>query len=94
MGILDDNNFLAGSFAKETPKRTPEQRDRSARRFAIAGIVCSILWLFGFGSVIGMILGGTARGDAESTTSKRLALAAIVLGFVGLVIGVLPVFLT
>ena len=89
MGILDDNNFLVGTFDRDAPKRTEDEWERSARRWAIAGLVLSIAWLLGIGSLLGILAGATARGDAQSVASKRLALAAIILGVIGLAVPVL-----
>ena len=93
MGILDDNNFVFGAFTKDGPKRNAEQRERSARRVAIAGIVFSVIWIFGLGSVLGILFGATARGDAESPTARRLSTAAITLGLIGFVFAIVPFFL-
>ena len=85
MGLLDDSNVLAGAFNKPGLSRSVEKRERSARRWAIAGIVLSLLWLFGIGSVLGALAGGLARLDAESTEARRLANIALGLALLGIV---------
>ena len=85
MGILDDSNPYRGLRPDEA---TDEQRLRSARRIAIASLVMTLLWGFGFLS-LGGLLGGLGtlaflRGHGEGQT-RRIAHAAIVLGTVGLI---------
>lgn len=88
MGLLDDSNILAGSFTKPGLNRNDEERDRSARRWATAGIVLSVLWIFAVGSLFGAIAGAMGRIDAQTPETRRLADAAIGLGIVGFIVTV------
>jgi Tfp pilus assembly protein PilE len=70
---------------------------------AIASLVLSILWLAGFGSIAGVILGHLSRGEAKRAgrAPSGMALAGLIIGYVGaalFLIGILaaiaiPVFL-
>ena len=84
MGILDDNNLLWGAYSDEPLSREKEQKERSSRRYGIAGLVLSVLWIFGFGSLFGLLLGGLARVDAQSPFARRLSNVAMTLGAIGL----------
>jgi hypothetical protein len=84
-GILDDSN----PYRRLRPDdATDSQRLRSARRIAVASLVMTLLWGFGFLS-LGGLLGGAStlaflRGHDEPRT-RRIAQAAVVLGSIGLV---------
>jgi hypothetical protein len=87
VGILDDSNPYRGLRPDEA---TDEQRLRSARRIAIASLVMTLLWGFGFLS-LGGLLGGVGtlafvRSHDEGSQTRRIAQVAIVLGTVGLII--------
>lgn len=92
MGIADDNNFLVGSFKKDPVNRDASEKDRAAKRWAIGGIGLAVIWLFGVGSLFAILCGFVARFDAQTTTSRRLANAAILLGLAGLIVGIAPFF--
>lgn len=85
MGILDDSNPYRGLRPDEA---TDEQRLRSARRIAIASLVMTILWGFGFLS-LGGLLGGASTlaflSDHDEQLTRRIAKTAVVLGTLGLV---------
>jgi hypothetical protein len=55
---------------------------------AIASLVLSVSWLFGVGSILGGALGYLARRQCAERHLKgdRIALAGIVIGYVGLVV--------
>ena len=59
----------------------------STNGLAIAGLILSILWLGGLGSLLGVIFGHVARGQIRKRPQKGagLALAALILGYLGLV---------
>ena len=85
MGILDDSNPFRGLRPDDA---TDEERLKSARRIAIASLVMTLLWGFGFLS-LGGLLGGAVtlahlRGRDERLT-RRIAQAAVVLGSVGFI---------
>ena len=58
----------------------------SPQRLGIAAVALSILWLFGLGSVFGIILGGIARTKADTDQDRLIAHAALGIGVLGLVI--------
>jgi hypothetical protein len=60
-----------------------------ANRLALASLVLGILWLWGIGALLALILGIVARNQIHDSnggqSGERLAVAGIVLGVVGLV---------
>jgi hypothetical protein len=60
-----------------------------ANRMALASLVLGILWLWGIGALLALILGIVARNQIHDSdggqSGERLAVAGIVLGVVGLV---------
>lgn len=85
MGILDDSNPYRGLRPDEA---TDEQRLRSARRIAVASLVMTVLWGFGFLSLGGLLGGASTLAflrDHDEQLTRRIAQAAVVLGTVGLV---------
>ena len=54
---------------------------------AIASLILSIIWLYGIGSLVAIFLGHSARTDIRNsngnTTGDGLALAGLVIGYVG-----------
>jgi Domain of unknown function (DUF4190) len=63
---------------------------RRTNGLAIASLVCSIVWLGGVGSLLAVIFGFIARSQIKRAEDHQqgngLALAGIILGFLGLVI--------
>jgi hypothetical protein len=53
---------------------------------AIAGLVLSILWIGGLGSLLGVIFGHVSRGQIKKRPQRGagLALAALIIGYIGL----------
>lgn len=72
---LTDDAPMAGA----SPTRT--------NGLAIASLVLGILWLYGFGSIVALILGYIARGQIDGSGGRQggrgLAIAGIVLGWIG-----------
>jgi Domain of unknown function (DUF4190) len=63
---------------------------------AIAAMVCSFFfWLWGVGAILGIVLGFVARSQIKRSggtqQGKGMALAGIIIGFAGIVIGVVLV---
>jgi hypothetical protein len=56
---------------------------------AVASLVLSLLWLGGVGSILGVVFGYMARGEIDRSQGRRggrgLAMAGIVIGWVGVV---------
>ncbi|MEM9892205.1 MAG: hypothetical protein AAF962_15170 [Actinomycetota bacterium] len=87
MGLLDDGNILRGRFRRDADVEDPiTVDDGSARLFGILALVLGLLWIWGLGSLIGLILGIAARSTAQRTFTRRLALVAIVVCIVGMVL--------
>jgi Domain of unknown function (DUF4190) len=61
--------------------------------FAIASLVCSLLWIFGLSGVLAIVFGFIARSQikrsGDGQRGNGLALAGIIIGFVGLAATVL-----
>jgi hypothetical protein len=64
-------------------------------KLAICSFVFGIVWLLGFGSLIAVVTGHMARArireDPGVLRGKGLAMAGLVLGYIGLAIAVLSV---
>jgi hypothetical protein len=62
---------------------------RRTNGLAIASLVCSIVWLGGVGSLLAVIFGFVARSQIKRAEDHQegngLALAGIIVGFLGLV---------
>lgn len=52
--------------------------------WAVAAIVCSLLWLFGFGSILGAAAGAYVLTGDGPLAAKRLATLALASGAAGL----------
>lgn len=65
-----------------------QQRPFSGR--AIAAFVFSLLWLGGVGSLVAIILGGTAmrRTTQRNEAGRGLAVAALIIGILGLLVAI------
>jgi hypothetical protein len=79
--------------AHQAPSRQPRQPAGSAvsppiNRLAIASLILGILWLFWLGSILALIFGYLARKQIRERGEggENLALAGIVLGWVGIVL--------
>jgi len=91
VGLLEDTNILKGAFGRDPQQLSPDERDRSARRWGIAGIVLGVIWFFGMASIFAIGAGLLARMQAQSEPNRRLANVAILLGIGGLVLTALLV---
>jgi hypothetical protein len=64
---------------------------------AIAGMVLGILWLYWIGSILALIFGYVAKGQIDASNGQQggrgMAIAAIVLGWVGIGVFVLLLIL-
>ncbi len=54
---------------------------------AIGSLILSVLWIFGIGSIVGVILGHLSRSDAKrkGREPSGLAMAGIIIGYLGIV---------
>ena len=80
MGVLDDHNLYP---------TLPGQSDAEARPgiAAILAIVFALLWLYGIGSLFGVLIGVYARLHVEDDGwPKVVATVAVALGAVGLAV--------
>jgi hypothetical protein len=59
----------------------------STNGFSVAALVLGIVWIFWLGSILALIFGYVAKGQIEASggmqSGKGLAIAGIVLGWVG-----------
>jgi len=71
----------------ESAVATPATPYPQASGFAIASLVLGILWLYWIGSILALVFGYLARGemrrDPQRVGGRGMALAGIVLGWVG-----------
>ena len=60
---------------------------RRTHPLSIISFICSLLWLFWLGSIVGVITGHVARRDIRrdpSASGDGLAIAGLVLGYIGI----------
>ena len=87
--------YLTGVRSSDNSINTNDQREdsRKVNGLAIASLCCSVLWLFGIGSIGGVIFGAIAlrkiRRNPEKYKGEGLAVAGFTLGVVGLFITVI-----
>jgi len=65
---------------------------RRTNGYAIAALVLGIVWLYGIGSILAIIFGHIAVNQASkdpSIAGKGMAIAGLVLGYVGIALTVL-----
>ena len=71
----------------ESAVATPATPYPQASGFAIASLVLGILWLYWIGSILALVFGYLARGeirrDPQRVGGRGMAMAGIVLGWVG-----------
>jgi len=82
---LDDVKVQAASKSSNTDIVAAKTSGK-----AIASLVLSILWMYGVGSILAIILGHMARTDIENSNSKLtgsgVALAGLIIGYLMLAI--------
>jgi uncharacterized membrane protein len=65
--------------------------------FAIAGLVLGIIWIYWIGSILALVFGYIAKGQIDKSngtlTGRGMAVAAIVLGWIGVGILILIIIL-
>lgn len=73
----------------------PYPARRGTNGMAIAAMVLGILWLWWIGSVLALIFGYVARGQikARNEAGDGMAIAGIVLGWIGVATGILTIVL-
>lgn len=76
-----------------SPSPSPEPvyvQQQGTNGFAVASLVLGILWIFWLGSVLALIFGYIAMGQIKKTSGRQggkgLAIAGIVLGWIGVAI--------
>lgn len=83
----------------QQPPPTPETADQEVSALAIGSLIASILGLTALptvGSLIGLVLGYIARREIRSTerlTGEGYARAGIILGWIGVILGILAFLL-
>lgn len=80
---------------QEAPVRYVEVRSTRTNGFAIASLVLGIVWIYWIGSILALIFGYIAKGQIDRSggdqTGRGLAIAGIVLGWIG--VGVLALLI-
>jgi uncharacterized membrane protein len=75
-------------MVQEQPKAQPGEDAPEVNDLALIALFLSIVWLFGIGSVVGLVLARRSlaqiRASEGREEGKSLAIAAIVAGLVGL----------
>ncbi len=75
----------------------PPQQKTGTNGMAVASLVLGILWIYGIGAVLALVFGYISRGQIERSggtqAGRGLAIAGIVLGWIGVVGFVLFVIL-
>ena len=65
-----------------------DEESAETNGLAIASLILSILWLFGVGSIIGIVLGCVGMGQIRDSGGRQggraIALAGVVVGIIGL----------
>ena len=71
--------------APAQPQAQPVARNN---RFAVASLVLSLLWLFGLGSLLGVVFGHIALGQIKRSgeLGRGLAIGGLVLGYLALAV--------
>ena len=82
--------------AEHTPSQPPvDWTYRPLAPDVMPALVCSLLWLFGVGSLIGVICGHMALGDIRRSKGwlrgEGIAIVALVFGYTGLLIALLAI---
>ena len=75
-------------MADSPPPPAPTQAAPSTNGYAVASLVLGILWLYGVGAILALIFGYMAKGQIDRSggmqTGRGLAIAGIVLGWIGI----------
>lgn len=71
--------------AVEGPPDAPAQSGTNG--FAVASLVLGIVWIMGVGSILALVFGYVAKGQIDTSggrqTGRGMAIAGIVLGWIG-----------
>jgi hypothetical protein len=78
-----------GGFGASPPRAAqPAQGARRTNGMAVAALVLGILWLWGLGSLLGLIFGYVGKGEIDRSggvqSGRGMAVAGIVLGWIGI----------
>jgi hypothetical protein len=69
------------------PEQRPQTRGRTTNGFAVASLVLGIVWAMGVGSILALVFGYLAKSQIDRSpdeeTGRGMAIAGIVLGWVG-----------
>jgi hypothetical protein len=81
--------YLAPGYAQQPPGYWQAPVAQTTNGFSIASLVLGIVWIFGLGSILAVIFGFVARKQIRNSGGRQtgggMALAGIILGFVGVV---------
>lgn len=88
-------NVPPGSRRSPYPPSVAAGHHRGTNGMAIASMVLGILWIFGLGSILALIFGYVALSQVKRSgeTGRGMAIAGVVLGWVGLAFLVLIIVL-
>ena len=79
--------YFAPSYAPPPPGYGPPPVGHSTNGLSVASMVLGIVWVFGIGSILAVIFGFVARKQIKDSGGRQsgsgMALAGIILGFVG-----------
>jgi hypothetical protein len=89
--------YLAPGYAPQPPGYWQAPVARTTNGFSIASMVLGIVWVFGLGSILAVIFGFVGRKQIRASGGRQtgggMALAGIILGFVGVAFLVLWIVL-
>jgi len=79
--------FCGFNFQTLSMPGAPQTRSQKTNGMAIASLVLGIVWLYGVGSILALVFGFMAKGQIDRSggreTGRGMAVAGIVLGWVG-----------
>jgi hypothetical protein len=79
--------YVAPSYVPPPPGYGPPPVGQTTNGLSVASIVLGIVWVFGIGSILAVIFGFVARKQIKDSGGRQsgsgMALAGIILGFVG-----------
>lgn len=73
--------------SEQAPPAAPSYLATETSGFAVASLVLGILWVMGLGSILALVFGYIAKGQIDASggrqTGRGMAVAGVVLGWVG-----------
>jgi hypothetical protein len=85
------------AFTAYSPYGVPAMQAVSTNGLAIASLVLGILWIYWIGSILALVFGYVAKGQIDRSAGRQggrgLAIAGIVLGWIGVGVAALLIVL-